>query len=109
MNNVLCIIMNNIFDIIIFTRINRGVSNQIHVSNTDPLLILLTLYNNRGINNCSIIISNKNSTCTICIYINIINYNMHAIYLLLNLCFNNNIKFKFKLYSNYIKIVYIII
>ena len=34
---------------------------------------------------------------------------MHAIYLLLNLCFNSNIKFKFKLYSNYIKIVYIII
>ena len=33
---------------------------------------------------------------------------MHAIYLLLNLCFNSNIKFKFKLYSNYIKIVYII-
>ena len=32
---------------------------------------------------------------------------MHAIYLLLNLCFNSNIKFK--LYSNYIKIVYIII
>ena len=32
---------------------------------------------------------------------------MHAIYLLLNLCFNNNIKFK--LYSNYIKRVYIII
>ena len=26
-----------------------------------------------------------------------------------NLCFNSNIKFKFKLYSNYIKIVYIII
>ena len=35
------------------------------------------------------------------------NYNMHAIYFLLNLCFNNNIKFK--LYCNYIKIVYIII
>ena len=35
---------------------------------------------------------------------------MHACnYLLLNLCFNSNIKFKFKLYSNYIKIVYIII
>ena len=33
---------------------------------------------------------------------------MHIIYLLLNLCFNSNIKFKFKLYSNYIKIVYII-
>ena len=31
---------------------------------------------------------------------------MHDIYLLLNLCFN--IKFKNKLYSNYIKIVYII-
>ena len=30
---------------------------------------------------------------------------MHAIYFLLNLCFNRNIKFKFKLYSNYIKIV----
>ena len=41
--------------------------------------------------------------------INIINYNMHVIYLLLNLCFNSNIKFKFKLYSSYIKIVYIII
>ena len=37
---------------------------------------------------------------------------MHAIYvyyLLLNLYFKGNIKFKFKLYSNYIKIVYIII
>ena len=33
---------------------------------------------------------------------------MHAIYLLLNLCFNSNIKYKFKLYSNYIKILYII-
>ena len=32
-----------------------------------------------------------------------------VIYFLLNLCFNSNIKFKFKLYSNYIKIVYIII
>ena len=42
-------------------------------------------------------------------YINIINYNMHAIYLLLNLCFNSNIQFNFKLYSNYIKTVYIII
>ena len=35
--------------------------------------------------------------------------NMHTIYLLLNLCFNSNIKFKFKLCSNYIKIVCIII
>ena len=34
---------------------------------------------------------------------------MQAIYLLLNLCFSINIKFKLKLYSNYIKIVYIII
>ena len=34
---------------------------------------------------------------------------MHAIYLLLNLYFNSNIKFKFKLYRNYIKIVYIIV
>ena len=34
---------------------------------------------------------------------------MHAIYLLFNLCFNSNIKFKFELYSNYIKIVYSII
>ena len=34
---------------------------------------------------------------------------MHTIYLLLHLCFNSNIKFKFILYSNYIKIVYIII
>ena len=34
---------------------------------------------------------------------------MYAIYLLLNLCFNSNFKFKFELYSNYIKIVYIII
>ena len=33
---------------------------------------------------------------------------MYAIYLLLKLCFNINIKFKFKLYSNYIRIVYII-
>ena len=30
---------------------------------------------------------------------------MHAIYFVLNLCFNRNIKFKFKLYINYIKIV----
>ena len=34
---------------------------------------------------------------------------IHSIYFLLNLCFNSNIKFKFNLYSNYIKIVYIII
>ena len=34
---------------------------------------------------------------------------LHSIYLLLNLCFISNIKFKFKLYSNYIQIVYIII
>ena len=34
---------------------------------------------------------------------------MHVIYFVLNLCLNSNIKFKFKLYSNYIKIVYIII
>ena len=34
---------------------------------------------------------------------------MHVIYFVLNLCFNCNIKSKFKLYSNYIKIVYIII
>ena len=34
---------------------------------------------------------------------------MHAIYVLLNLCFNINIKFKFKLYNNYIKILYNII
>ena len=34
---------------------------------------------------------------------------MHAIYFLLHLCFNSNIKFKFELYCNYIKIVYIII
>ena len=33
---------------------------------------------------------------------------MHAIYLLLNLCFNSNIKFNFELYRNYIKIVYTI-
>ena len=31
---------------------------------------------------------------------------MHAIYVLLNLCFNSNIKYKFKLYSNYIKILF---
>ena len=37
------------------------------------------------------------------------NYNIHAIYFVLNLCFNSNIKFKFKLDSNYIEIVYIII
>ena len=30
---------------------------------------------------------------------------MHAIYVLWNLCFNSNIKFKFKLYSDYIKII----
>ena len=30
---------------------------------------------------------------------------MHAVYLLLNLRFNSNVKFKFKLYSNYIKIL----
>ena len=34
---------------------------------------------------------------------------MHEIYFVLNLCFNSNITFKFKLYTNYIKIVYIII
>ena len=34
---------------------------------------------------------------------------MLAIYFVLNLCFNSNNKFKFKLYSDYIKIVYIII
>ena len=34
---------------------------------------------------------------------------MHAIYLLLKLCFNSNIKFKFKLYSNYIKIYFTIL
>ena len=34
---------------------------------------------------------------------------MQAIYFVLNVCFNSNIKFKLKLYSNYIKIVYIII
>ena len=33
---------------------------------------------------------------------------MHVIYFLLNLCFNSNIKFKFKLYSNYI-ILYLFI
>ena len=42
-------------------------------------------------------------------YINIINYNILAIYFVFNLCFNSNIKFKFELYSNYIKIVCIII
>ena len=31
---------------------------------------------------------------------------MDDIYLLLNLCFNIQFKFKFKHYSNYIKIVY---
>ena len=31
-----------IFDIIIFTRINRGIGNQICVPNTDPLLLLPT-------------------------------------------------------------------
>ena len=34
---------------------------------------------------------------------------MYAIYFVLNICFNSNITFKFKLYSNYIKIVYVII
>ena len=33
---------------------------------------------------------------------------MQVIYFVLKLCFNSNIKFKFKLYSNYIKIEYII-
>ena len=32
---------------------------------------------------------------------NIISYNIHAIYFILNLCFNSNIKFTFKLYSNF--------
>ena len=32
---------------------------------------------------------------------------MHEIYIVLKLCFNSNIKFKFKLYCNYIKIMYI--
>ena len=38
--------MNNVailnFDKIVFTRINRGVSNRIHVPNTDPPLLLPT-------------------------------------------------------------------
>ena len=34
------------------------------------------------------------------------NYKTHEIYLLLNLCFNINIKFIFKLYIYYVKIVY---
>ena len=34
---------------------------------------------------------------------------MYAIYFVLTLCFNSNIKLKFKRYCNYIKIVYIII
>ena len=41
-----------------------GVGNRIRVSNTDPLLLLPTPYNNRGINKCSIIISNINSRYT---------------------------------------------
>ena len=41
-----------IFDIIIYTRLNKGVGNRIHVPNTDPS-------NNRDINKCSIIIFNK--------------------------------------------------
>ena len=36
---------------------------------------------------------------------NIISYNIYAIYFILNLCFNNNIKFIFKLYSNFFQIV----
>ena len=40
---------------------------------------------------------------------NIISYNIHVIYFILNLCFNINIKFTFKLYSNFFQIVYIII
>ena len=43
------------------------------------------------------------------ICIDVINYKTHEIYLLLNLCFNINIKFKFKLCSYYITIMYIII
>ena len=34
---------------------------------------------------------------------------MQAIYLLLNLFFNSNIKFKFKINGNYIKILYILL
>ena len=37
-----------------------GVGNRIYVYNTYHLLLLPTPYNNRSINNCSIIISNKN-------------------------------------------------
>ena len=36
-----------------------GIGNRIYVPDTDPLLLLLTLSNNRGINNCNIIISTK--------------------------------------------------
>ena len=52
------------FDIIIFKRINRGVGNRIHMPNTDPLPLLPTTQNNRSINNCNIIISDKNSRYT---------------------------------------------
>ena len=41
-----------------------GVGNRIHVPNTDHLLLLPIPYNNRGLNNCSIIISNKKSRYT---------------------------------------------
>ena len=41
-----------------------GVVNRIHVPNTYPPLLLPTPKNNPGINNCSIIISNKNSRYT---------------------------------------------
>ena len=52
-----------IFYIIKFTRINMAVGNWIHVPNTDTFSYY-RLLNNRDINNCSIIISNKNSRYT---------------------------------------------
>ena len=43
---------------------NKHDGNCIHLLNTDPLILLPTPYNNRGINNYSIIISNQNSRYT---------------------------------------------
>ena len=53
-----------IVDIIIYKRINRSIGNGINMPNTDTLLLLPTPYNNPGINNCCIIIYNKNSRYT---------------------------------------------
>ena len=60
MNNVA--ILNCLYNYIYKNK--QGVGNRIHVPNTDPLPLLVTPENNRDINKCSIIISNKNSRYT---------------------------------------------